>query len=104
MLMDRIKSLCLNRKIKWSSHAAVRIQERGINRKDVLQVLSEGSVIEEYPTDFPYPSCLVFGYTINQKVLHVVVGYSEDCLYVITAYFPDTRKFQVDLKTRKGEC
>ena len=60
-----------------------------------------GEVIEDYPEDFPFPSCLVFGHATNGSVIHVVVGYDMEYLYIVTAYIPDTTKFEEDLKTRK---
>ena len=60
-----------------------------------------GEVIEDYPTDYPYPSCLIYGYTMDDKVLHVVAGTDDVNLYIIAAYFPNSEKFKEDLKTRK---
>ena len=100
-MMDKIKRCCLDRRIHWSTHTAVRIQERGISRKDVINCLESGEIIEEYPTDFPHPSCLIFGYAVNQNIIHVVAGCDEEFVYFITAYFPNTKKFEDDLKTRK---
>lgn len=60
-----------------------------------------GEIIEDYPTDYPHPSCLIFGYTIGAKVLHVVVGCDGEYIYIITAYYPNTDIFQEDLKTRR---
>ena len=101
MDINIIKQLCFEHKIKWSTHAAARIRERGIKRSDVLCCLSDGEVIEDYPEDFPFPSCLVFGHATNGSVIHVVVGYDMEYLYIVTAYIPDNTKFEEDLKTRK---
>lgn len=101
MKEEQIRVLCLTRKIKWSTHAAERIQERGIARVDVLHCLENGEIIEDYPNDFPYPSCLVYGYTVKHIVLHVVVGCDGNYLYIITAYYPDVIHFSTDLRTRK---
>jgi len=98
---ELIKQLCFERKIKWSVHAATRIQERGIERTDVINCLETGEIIENYPDDFPNPSVLVFGYSVMHKVLHVVAGCDGEYLYIITSYFPTTDKFEADLKTRK---
>ena len=103
MQIDHIRMLCETRKIRWSVHASARIQERGIERIDVLNCLMHGEIIEDYPDDFPYPSCLVYGYTMNNIIIHTVVGCDDKYLYVITAYFPNTSKFEKDLKTRKGK-
>ncbi len=103
MILDMMKKLCSLRKIKWSTHAAARIQERGISRLDVLNCVNKGEIIESYPDDFPYPSCLIFGYTLNNEVIHVVAGCDGEYVYIITAYYPNLEKFDVDLKTRKGQ-
>lgn len=33
--------------------------------------------------------------------MHTVVGLKEDLLMIITAYYPDTVKFEDDLRTRR---
>ena len=77
------------------------MQERDISICDVESCLQKGEIIENYPDDFPYPSCLIFGHTEKNEVLHIVVGSNGDTLFFITAYFPSTDKFEQDLKTRK---
>ena len=37
-----------------------------------------GEIIEDYPDDFPHPSCLVFGYAVNNKIIHVVVSMDKE--------------------------
>ena len=101
MEIERIRQLCSGGGIKWSVHAAEKMHERGIRRADVIRCLESGEIIEDYPDDFPHPSCLVFGRTAANDVLHTVVGISGDTLFVITAYFPDTEKFESDLRTRR---
>ena len=58
-------------------------------------------IIEDYPDDFSHPNCLIFGYTINDKIIHIVAGSDGKYIYIITAYFPNTIKFENDLKTRR---
>lgn len=103
MILDTIKQLCKECKIKWSAHAAARIRERGLNREDILRCITEGEVIEDYPEDFPHPSCLIYGYAVDERIIHVVAGCDEEYVYIITAYVPNLEKFESDLKTRK-EC
>ncbi|WP_455649069.1 DUF4258 domain-containing protein [Enterocloster citroniae] len=88
-------------KIKWAQHCLSRLQERDISIADALNCVNSGEIIEDYPDDFPYPSCLIFGYTINNQIIHVVVGTDKEYAYMITAYFPNTIKFDDDLKTRR---
>ena len=60
-----------------------------------------GEIIEDYPEDYPNPSCLIFGYNVNGRILHIVAGCDNINIYIITAYYPDTKKFENDLKTRR---
>ena len=89
--------------IKWAKHCLERIQERDISITDVESCLETGEIIENYPDDFPHPSCLIFGYTKENKILHIVVGSDGNTIFFITAYYPNTDKFESDLKTRKGK-
>lgn len=77
------------------------MQEQDISIDDVGNCIMSGEIIENYPNDYPYPSCLVFGYSINEKALHVVVASDMKMLYIVTAYYPDTKKFMEDLRTRR---
>ena len=51
-------------------------------------MLDSGEIIEEYPDDGPYPSCLIFGRTQEGRPLHVVCApvMDEGRLIIITVY------------------
>ena len=89
--------------IKWAKNCLERMQERDISINDVKSCLQTGEIIEYYPDDFPHPSCLIYGRTLENKILHIVVGTDNSTLFFITAYFPSTDKFEADLKTRKEQ-
>ncbi|WP_295762537.1 DUF4258 domain-containing protein [uncultured Oscillibacter sp.] len=101
MDIQKVQSLFQKRSVKWSTHCLERMQERDISRADVLSCVLQGEIIEDYPNDYPFPSCLIFGYTTKGKVLHTVIGVDGVTAYVITAYYPSIEKFEADLKTRK---
>lgn len=96
-----IKQLIKDEKIRWTNHIVVRLLQRNITQDDVLNTLLNGEIIEEYENDYPYPSCLVYGISLNNKILHVVCGSNEEELWIITAYYPDNIEWENDLKTRK---
>ena len=48
--------------ITYSRHALQRMFQRGLSVADVESIVRTGLVIEDYPTDFPYPSSLLLGY------------------------------------------
>lgn len=96
-----IKQMVKTNKIRWTNHIVIRLFQRNISQDDVKNVLLNGEIIEEYENDYPYPSCLVYGINLKDKVLHVVCGIGLEELWVITAYYPDNVKWESDLKTRK---
>lgn len=101
MNLEIYQNLCANSKILWTQHCLQRMQERGIRRADVKNRIATGEIIENYPDDFPNPSCLILGYTIDGRILHIVAGCDNINIYIITVYYPDTIKFEDDLKTRR---
>ena len=84
-------------------HILERIFRRGIGTDDVMNALTNGEIIEQYPTDYPFPSCLVLGYTGKGKALHVVCGSSEEELWLITAYIPDPAEWSDDSRQRRKQ-
>lgn len=99
--IDELKALCEAGQFKWTTHIMMRLQERNINPSDVRNCILTGEVIEDYPDDYPYPSCLVLGASVAGKMLHVVMGHGEGFLWLITAYYPSEDKWQPDFKHRK---
>lgn len=100
---DVINKYLKNRKIDWTKHCLNRLSKRNILIVDVKQALLNGIIIEYYYDDYPYPSCLIQGYSKNNEVLHIVCGISEDLMHMITAYYPDVNKWEEDMKTRRKE-
>ena len=99
--MEELHKLCAERKFKWSAHILTRLQQRDIQPSDVRNCIRIGKIIEQYPTDYPYPSCLVLGRDTKQNALHVVVGVGEGFLWLVTAYHPDPDEWENDYATRK---
>lgn len=87
--------------IEWRRHALERMLERDISRQDVKETLEYGEIIENYESDTPFPSALLFYFT--SKAIHLVASFDKTTktVYIITAYVPDTTHFYDDLKTRR---
>ncbi|MCL2047990.1 MAG: DUF4258 domain-containing protein [Defluviitaleaceae bacterium] len=100
-MLGIIKQLCENMALRWTAHVLVRLTQRGITTDDVVFALLNGDIIEAYPTDYPYPSCLVLGQSVNGNPLHVVCGKGEGELWLITAYEPSLREWEQDFRTRR---
>ena len=87
MTIAEIAADCDARKIKWTAHALERIEERSIERTDIISCIKNGKIIEQYPEAYPYPACLILG-TAKNMPIHVVVGHGSGFLWIITAYIP----------------
>lgn len=61
-----------------------------------------GEIIEEYPNDYPYPSCLTLGNLNTKCPLHVVVGSNHEQLDY-HRILPVFRQMGVRFKNKKGE-
>ncbi len=86
-----------------TKHMTKRFRERGIILKQVRCALLNGEIIEQYPNDYPFPSCLVLSFLDGKTPIHVCVGLGDDNkLWIITAYYPDTIEWEEDFKTRKA--
>ena len=86
-----------------TQHSSERCRQRGILQKDIRHAITTGEIIEQYPDDYPFPSCLVFGYTKNNRIIHIVISDEGDSSRIITAYYPDSTKWESDYKTRKEQ-
>ena len=50
--------------------------QRHITETEIREVIVQGEIIEDYPDDTPYPSCLVSGLA-NGRPLHFVLAYNK---------------------------
>ena len=98
-----IQSLHGEEAVVLTQHFSYRIDKRGIEISDVEFAISNGEIIEQYPDDYPHPSVLIMGHTNDFKPLHVVVGVGGGFAWMITAYYPDSAKWENNFMTRKAE-
>ncbi len=101
--IEKLQKYCKEDAVVISLHAMERLRQRKIKIKDIRNCIMTGEIIEQYPEDYSYPSCLIYGITIKEKILHVVASDEGNMSRIITAYFPDTEKFQADLKSRRRD-
>jgi hypothetical protein len=99
--IEGIRTLCKNKYLRWTNHILMRLVQRRISMDDVESAIISGEIIEPYLEDYPHPSCLILGKSVNNKYMHVVCGVSSIELYLITAYYPNNIEWEDDFKTRK---
>lgn len=97
--IETLKALCKKQAIRPTHHALLRLLQRNITLSDVEYALLNGEIIEQYPNDYPFPSCLVL--STADYPLHVVCSVADDEIWLVTAYRPDRTEWENDFKTRK---
>ena len=70
MDIEKYKNLCSDETIIITQHANRRFQERKIFLDDIESAIFSGKIIEEYPDDKPFPSCLILGK--SEKICHCI--------------------------------
>lgn len=85
----------------YRQHAIKRMFECGITEIDINEALANGKVIEDYPTDYPLPSCLWLGY-IGNRPIHIVFADNHQTgeRIIITAYEPNSNQWSSDFTQR----
>lgn len=96
---DEIKKKFKEGKVIFTGHARRRIDERKILINEIEKVILIGEIIEIYPNDKPYPSCLILGYVRNNEPLYVLCALGE-LVTIVTVHWFDPEKW-INHKTRK---
>ncbi|MCR4818710.1 MAG: DUF4258 domain-containing protein [Fretibacterium sp.] len=55
--IEQFRALCHPEFVILTQHGRKRLAERGIRIRDVCRAIESGEIIEDYPDDFPFPSC-----------------------------------------------
>jgi hypothetical protein len=104
-MLEKILDCFRSERLYYSKHARDEMEadEFGeIKDIEVFDAVSSGEIIESYPEDEPYQSCLIYGRSSDNRPLHIVCAYSdEDSLaIIITAYQPHPDRW-IDYTRRK---
>ena len=99
--IEYIRSICTDERIFITAHARRKCFERGIVLDDIKHAIYNDEIIEEYPDDKPFPSCLILGNDFDKICVHVVLSTDKQLINIITAYHPDSERWENDFNTRK---
>jgi len=104
-MLEKIQNCFRAERLYYTGHAKdeMESEEFGeIRDEEVFESVLKGKIIEDYPEDKPYPSCLIYGRTSNDRPLHVVCAYSDEdnLAIIITAYQPHPEQW-IDFSRRK---
>ena len=86
----------------FSDHAISQMFKRNISVDEVIGIIENNEVINEYPNDKPYPSFLLLGF-VKSRAIHIVLGKNikENWCIVITAYEPTLDIWENDFKRKR---
>jgi len=63
--------------------------------EEIFTSVIQGEIIEDYPDDKPFPSCLIFGENLRRDPIHSVWAYNLENKWaaLITVYRPNPEKW-----------
>ncbi len=76
-IQDIIEAIRANR-VRISDHADEEAEADQISFDEIFFSVLYGEIIEDYPTDKPYPSCLIYGQTFGGDLIHSVWAYNTE--------------------------
>jgi hypothetical protein len=78
-------------RLRITEHADEEAQDDRLSFDEILASVLDGEIIEEYPDDKPFPSCLILGETADGEPVHSVWAYNEEIRWavLVTVYRPD---------------
>lgn len=76
--------------VRITDHADEEAQADTLKFDEIYFSVMHGEIIESYPNDYPFPSCLIFGTTFSGDPIHSVWAYNNDSHWavLITVYRP----------------
>lgn len=81
--------------IRITDHADEEAQSDRLSYDEIFSSVLTSTIIEDYPDDKPYPSCLVAGNAFKGEPVHSVWAYNEETKWavLVTVYRPDPARW-----------
>lgn len=103
MDIEQIVDAIRHDRVRITHHADEEAQADRLSYDEIFDSVIRGRLIEDYPDDKPYPSCLVYGNTFRGEPVHSVWAYNSETGWVvmITTYRSDPARW-IDWQTRRS--
>ncbi len=101
--IEEIRSHLINGQFEFSHHGFRRSIERNISESEIRETGKDAMIIEDYSDDKYSPSCLLLGFTIAGRPLHIQVTRIEtspSLIKIVTIYQPDEDEW-IDYSIRR---
>lgn len=91
MDIENIVDAIRNNRLRITDHADEEAFDDGLTYEEIYFSVMHGEIIEDYPNDKPYSSCLIMGKSFSGEPIHTVWAYNPVNLWtvLITVYRPD---------------
>ena len=87
-----------------SKHAVDQSIIRNIRIAEIKEVVSVGQIIEDYPNDKYGASCLIAGFTADNRPLHIQCSYpNRPLIKIITIYQPHPQRWNNNFTQRSSQ-
>ncbi len=99
--LEGIRAKLRQGEFEFSEHAVDQSIIRRISLREVCEAIESAEIIEDYPDDKYGPSCLILGFTLAGRPLHIQCSYPSRLLIkIITLYEPDPQHW-ADFRLRR---
>ncbi|PIP19077.1 MAG: hypothetical protein COX41_04820 [Candidatus Omnitrophica bacterium CG23_combo_of_CG06-09_8_20_14_all_41_10] len=98
-MLEQIRKKFNAGKYQITRHCPRRCDSRSISLKEIKEAINKGEVIETYPKDSPYSSCLIAGYVRQNEPLYVLCALGN-IVHIITVHWLDPKKW-LNPRTRR---
>jgi len=85
-MLERIQAQAAAGLYELTRHAREEMAAEAIAEEELLHALASGHVLEDYPTHHRGACCLICGFAISGRPLHLVCTTSLPRLRIITVY------------------
>jgi len=93
--LNNIIETIRNNRIRITDHADEEAENDQLTFDEIYFSVFNGEIIENYPDDKPYPSCLIYGQNFSGDPIHSVWAFNEKSQWavLITVYRPDITRW-----------
>ena len=104
MYISDIQASILKHRIRITDHADEEALNDRLGIDEIIFSVLHGEIIEDYPNDKPYPSCLVLGTNPSGDPIHSVWAHNKGNGWsvLVTVYRPD-KQLWINLRIRRKE-
>ncbi|MCD6297132.1 MAG: DUF4258 domain-containing protein [Deltaproteobacteria bacterium] len=95
MNIENVINAIRNSYVRITDHADEEAFDDALTYEEIYSSVIQGEIIEDYPNDKPYPSCLIMGKNFSGEPIHSVWAYNSrnEWAVLITVYRPDPERW-----------